>query len=81
MLPATADLLKSVLALPEAELRALADAFRAAYPPSDADEVAFQAELDRRSDALDSGEAVGIPWPIAREQAREYVEKKHTRDP
>lgn len=76
MSPSTEQLLASALALPESERLELAQALLAASEPPAPEPTgdAWLAELQRRSDQIDAGEAALIPWEEVKQRVRARVE-------
>lgn len=72
MSPNSMQILKTALALPEGERLELAEAlFAASEPPVPSlSGEAWAAEIDRRSDEIDSGVAACLPWDQVKELAR-----------
>ena len=68
MTETTQDLLARVLALPEDDRRAIADALDESLADPDGPwaDPAFRAEIERRSDAVHDGTAELVPWEVAR---------------
>jgi putative addiction module component (TIGR02574 family) len=59
------SLLESILALPEADRIAIAEALLSSLPEDvvqDLDDEAFAKELQRRSDEMDKDPSACIPW-------------------
>lgn len=77
MSPATASVLSSALALTDAERSELISALldKDDWPggPVGAE---WEAELQRRSDEIDAGTAVLIPWEVVRDQARQRIMRR-----
>jgi putative addiction module component (TIGR02574 family) len=75
MSPAATDVLNSALALPEAERLNIAVALldSAEQPPGQMSPDEFEVELNRRSDEIDAGTAVVIPWEVVRDEARARI--------
>jgi len=75
MSPAAATLLTSALSLPEAERLEVAAALfdSAEHPPGQSSPEEWEAEINRRSDEIDAGTAVLIPWEVVRDEARARI--------
>lgn len=65
------SLLNSVLALPESERVAIAEAILSTLPDDDLmemDDAAYAAELKRRSEEMKNDPTAGIPWSELKNQ-------------
>jgi putative addiction module component (TIGR02574 family) len=73
MSPTTQLLLASALALPESERLELAEALLAACgpPPPELSGDAWLAELYRRSEQIDAGDATLKSWPEVKQRVRD----------
>jgi putative addiction module component (TIGR02574 family) len=80
VMPLDADLIVRSLSLSEAERADLAHRLLVSLEPTASDspqevETAWAAELERRVDQLDRGEAKMIPWPDAEKRIRDALHK------
>lgn len=78
MSPTSEQVLKSALALPEAERLELAGALLAASeePVPEPRGEAWAAELRRRSAEIDAGKAVLSPWSEVKRRVRARLEER-----
>ena len=76
MSPAIEQLLDSALSLPDSQRLELAEAiFAASEPPTpELTGEAWLAELKRRSDEIDSGEAILTSWAEVKKRVRSRLE-------
>jgi putative addiction module component (TIGR02574 family) len=76
MNPATEDILRAALALPEDERTELVDALLAeqAHSGDLPFDPSWLTEIRRRSAELDAGNVQPTPWPEVRERVRRRVE-------
>jgi hypothetical protein len=76
MSPATEQILQAAMALPETERWELVSALLAEDPPAEwaSPDLAYFAEIRRRSAEIDAGSVESSPWSVVRERAWRRVE-------
>jgi putative addiction module component (TIGR02574 family) len=75
MSPATEQLLRAVLSLPEEERFELVEALLAPHDQSDElpFDQAWSGEIQRRSAEIETGMVRSTPWPVVREGVRQRL--------